>query len=67
MEKPLGEVSLQQFEARMDMVLESLMVTNGYLRLILKMVQDMEHVRPRVNTHDEQLADHEQRLTLLEK
>jgi hypothetical protein len=58
-------------EVRMDLMQQSNVQTLGYLKHIVKMLQSMteqvDDTRQRVSTHDEQLGDHEQRLTKLER
>ena len=54
-------------ELRMNLLHQGLVQSHDYLKLIVKMLQDMGDVRQRVSQHDEQLADHEHRLSLLEK
>ena len=58
-------------EVRMDLMQQTNMQTLGYLKHIVKMLQDMradaDTTRQRVGAHDEQLRDHEQRLTKLER
>jgi hypothetical protein len=58
-------------EVRMDLLQQSNVQTLGYLKHIVKMLQSMteqvDDTRQRVSTHDEQLGDHEQRLTKLER
>lgn len=56
---------------RMDLMQQTNMQTLGYLQHIVKMLQDMradaDNTRQRVSVHDEQLRNHEQRLTKLER
>ena len=58
-------------EVRMDLMQQSNVQTLGYLKHIVKMLQTMNEqlgaTGQRVTTHDEQLGDHEQRLTKLEQ
>lgn len=58
-------------EVRLDLQQQATTQTLGYLKHIVKMLQTMGEelrgVNRRVGTHDEQLADHDLRLTKLEK
>jgi hypothetical protein len=55
----------------MDLMQQTNMQTLGYLKHLVKLVQDMREDanewRQRLGTHDKQLEDHEQRLTKVER
>ncbi|KFE66044.1 hypothetical protein [Hyalangium minutum] len=51
-------------EQRLDLLHQGLVQAHDYLKLLVEMVQD---VRQALNKHSDQLADHEQRIIILEK
>lgn len=51
-------------EQRLDLLHQGLAQAHDYLKLLVGMVQDIRQV---LHKHSDQLADHEQRLTVLEK